>query len=89
MQIARLPDGVLKALREAWGEVAKEEGARDYFFKQVLEDIAKFEAAEAAPQAPAVSDCEAGKHAALFNYAVKNPVTVVEYRIKGIFGRPS
>ncbi|WP_372928974.1 TRAP transporter substrate-binding protein [Methyloceanibacter sp.] len=53
VQIARLPDGVLKALREAWGEVAKEEGARDYFFKQVLEDIAKFEAAEAAPQAPA------------------------------------
>ena len=48
-----LPDGVIKGLRDAWGEVAREDGTRDYFFKEVLEDIAKFEAGEAAPEAPA------------------------------------
>ena len=50
------PDEVIEALREAWGEVAKEEGTRDYFFKEVLEDIAKFEAkpldAPATPEPP-------------------------------------
>src|SRR5680860_863994 len=56
VQIETWPDDVLEALREAWGEVAKEEGTRDYFFKEVLEDIAKFEAkppdAAAAPEPP-------------------------------------
>jgi len=37
------PDGVLDALREAWGEIAREEGVRDYFSKEVLEDIERFE----------------------------------------------
>lgn len=37
------PDGVLEASREAWGEIAREEGVRDYFFKEVLEDIERFE----------------------------------------------
>jgi TRAP-type mannitol/chloroaromatic compound transport system substrate-binding protein len=54
VQIMPLPDDVLSDLRAAWGEIAREEGTRDYFFKEVLEDIAKFEAAEAAPRvAPA------------------------------------
>jgi len=38
------PGGVLEALREAWGQIAREEGVRDYFFKEVLEDIERFEA---------------------------------------------
>ncbi|ODS03981.1 hypothetical protein AUC71_06530 [Methyloceanibacter marginalis] len=38
------PGGVLEALREAWGEIAREEGVRDYFFKEVLEDIERFQA---------------------------------------------
>ncbi len=37
------PGGVLEALREAWGEIAREEGVRDYFFNEVLEDIERFE----------------------------------------------
>ena len=49
VQVTPLPDDVLKALRAAWGEVAEEESARDYFFEQVLEDIAKFEAPPPAP----------------------------------------
>jgi TRAP-type mannitol/chloroaromatic compound transport system substrate-binding protein len=49
------PDDVLDALREAWGEIAKEEGIRDYFFKEVLQDIEAFQAKglEPAPHAPA------------------------------------
>jgi TRAP-type mannitol/chloroaromatic compound transport system substrate-binding protein len=43
------PEGVLDALREAWAEVAKEEGIRDYFFKEVLEDMKKFQASAAGP----------------------------------------
>jgi TRAP-type mannitol/chloroaromatic compound transport system substrate-binding protein len=59
VQVLPWPDDVLEALRGAWAEVAKEEGARDYFFKAVLEDIEAFRtkasgAAEAAPNpAPA------------------------------------
>jgi len=52
VRIETWPDDVLEALRGAWGEVAKEEGTRDYFFKEVLEDIAKFQAKPAATPAP-------------------------------------
>jgi TRAP-type mannitol/chloroaromatic compound transport system substrate-binding protein len=38
------PADVLPALRESWGEIAREEGIRDYLFKQVLEDIEAFQA---------------------------------------------
>ena len=51
VRIETLPDDVLDALRAAWGEVVKEEGIRDFFFKEVFEDIAKFEASP--PDAPA------------------------------------
>jgi len=44
VQVLPWPDDVLEALREAWGEIAREEGVRDYFFKEVLQDIEKFEA---------------------------------------------
>ncbi|MGH6833868.1 MAG: hypothetical protein ACRECM_12780, partial [Methyloceanibacter sp.] len=55
VKIEPLPEGVLASLRAAWGEIAKEEGDRDYFFKAVLDDIEKFIAkAEGAP-APNVS----------------------------------
>lgn len=47
------PKGVVEALRKAWGEIAREEGVRDYFFKEVLEDIENFQAgAEAADAQP-------------------------------------
>ncbi|HKB00317.1 MAG TPA: C4-dicarboxylate ABC transporter [Methyloceanibacter sp.] len=47
VRIEQLPEAVLSTLRSAWDEVAKEEGDRDYFFRTVLQDIAKF--GEAAP----------------------------------------
>lgn len=50
VQIVPLPDDVLGDLRAAWGEVAREEGTRDFFFKEVLEDIKRFEAVEAPQQ---------------------------------------
>jgi TRAP-type mannitol/chloroaromatic compound transport system substrate-binding protein len=49
------PDGVIEALREDWGEIAREEGVRDYFFKEVLEDMERFQAAETAEPAPAAA----------------------------------
>jgi TRAP-type mannitol/chloroaromatic compound transport system substrate-binding protein len=53
VRIAPLPDDALESLHEAWRQVAKEEGTRDYFFKEVLEDIEKFRAGNAAsPPAP-------------------------------------
>jgi TRAP-type mannitol/chloroaromatic compound transport system substrate-binding protein len=42
VKIEPFPEGVLASLRAAWGEIAKEEGDRDYFFKTVLDDIEKF-----------------------------------------------
>ena len=45
------PDDVLVALREAWGEIAKEEGTRDYIFKEVLADLETFEAKVAGKEA--------------------------------------
>jgi len=39
------PDDVLQALRDAWAEIASEEGVRDYMFKQVLEDLEAFQSA--------------------------------------------
>lgn len=42
VRVEQMPEEVLSALRAAWGEIAKEEGDRDYFFRTVLEDIAKF-----------------------------------------------
>jgi len=40
--IETLPNDVIEALRAAWGEIVREEGVRDYFFKEVLEDIETF-----------------------------------------------
>ena len=42
VKIEPFPDEVLSALRAAWGEIAKEEGDRDYFFRSVLDDLEKF-----------------------------------------------
>ena len=47
VRVLQWPDGVIAALRASWAEVAREEGIRDYMFKQVLEDIAAFEAKDA------------------------------------------
>ncbi len=57
VRILDWPDGVLDALREAWGEVAKEEGTRDYFFKVILDDLERFEAGTT----PATSGLNEGK----------------------------
>ena len=46
---------MIEALREAWGEIAREESVRDYFFKEVLEDMGRFQAAETAEPAPAAA----------------------------------
>lgn len=53
------PDEVLEAFRAAWGEIAKEESARDYLFKEVFEDIETFRAK--ATGATAVSTAPAPK----------------------------
>lgn len=51
VRIETWPEAVLASLRQAWTEVAKDEGAQDYFFKAVLDDIEKFRAkAENAPE---------------------------------------
>lgn len=42
VKIEAFPESVLASLRASWGEIAKEEGDRDYFFKTVLDDIEKF-----------------------------------------------
>jgi TRAP-type mannitol/chloroaromatic compound transport system substrate-binding protein len=42
VKIEPWPQAVLAGLQAAWGEIAKEEGARDYFFRTVLDDIEKF-----------------------------------------------
>jgi TRAP-type mannitol/chloroaromatic compound transport system substrate-binding protein len=52
VKVEPLPGGVLASLRAAWGEVAKEEGDRDYFFQTVLDDIEKFLAKAASTPAP-------------------------------------
>ncbi len=41
------PADVLAALRASWAEIAREEGIRDYLFKQVLEDIEAFQVKDA------------------------------------------
>jgi TRAP-type mannitol/chloroaromatic compound transport system substrate-binding protein len=54
VRIEPWPDGVLAALRTAWGEIAKDEGDQDYFFRTVLDDIEKFRAkSQSAPSQPA------------------------------------
>jgi TRAP-type mannitol/chloroaromatic compound transport system substrate-binding protein len=45
LKVTPFPDDVLSALREAWREIEHEEGARDYFFKTVVDDIEKFRSA--------------------------------------------
>ena len=50
--ILEFPDDIQAALREGWDEVAREEGVRDYLFKEVHEDIEAFRAGgEATAQA--------------------------------------
>jgi TRAP-type mannitol/chloroaromatic compound transport system substrate-binding protein len=45
------PEAVLASLRQAWTDVAREEGDQDYFFKAVLDDLDKFRARQASPPA--------------------------------------
>jgi TRAP-type mannitol/chloroaromatic compound transport system substrate-binding protein len=42
VRIEPWPDAVLAAFRDAWSEIAKVEGERDYFFRTVLEDLDRF-----------------------------------------------
>lgn len=58
VRIDTFPQGVLASLRQAWTEVAKDEGDQDYFFRTVLDDIEKLRdkaQTEPAPAAPNVS----------------------------------
>jgi TRAP-type mannitol/chloroaromatic compound transport system substrate-binding protein len=55
VRVEQWPEEVLSALRSAWGEIAKEESDQDYFFRIVLEDIAKFRGAAQKKSAPAPS----------------------------------
>ncbi len=53
VRIETWPDAMLQAFRDAWNQVAKEEGDRDIFFRVVIDDLDKFRAAMAAPPQPA------------------------------------
>jgi TRAP-type mannitol/chloroaromatic compound transport system substrate-binding protein len=53
VRVEQWPPAVLSALRSAWGEIAKEEGNQDYFFKTVLDDLAKFRGRAQKGAAPA------------------------------------
>ena len=44
VRVLHWPDDVLAALRGAWGQIAEEEGIRDYMFKEVLKDFETFAA---------------------------------------------
>jgi len=48
VEILSFPEDVLEALRGAWAEVAREEGVRDYLFKEVLDDIERFRSGDGA-----------------------------------------
>ncbi|MGD9501353.1 MAG: TRAP transporter substrate-binding protein [Methyloceanibacter sp.] len=63
VRVEQMPEAVLAALRSAWEEIAKEEGDRDYFFRAVLDDIAKFGEAARNVVAPAPSSTAAPKQA--------------------------
>jgi TRAP-type mannitol/chloroaromatic compound transport system substrate-binding protein len=53
VRVMQFPTAVLDALQRAWQEIATEEGVRDYFFKEVLEDWRRFAGADdAAPEPP-------------------------------------
>ncbi|MET0347451.1 MAG: hypothetical protein ABW031_02930, partial [Methyloceanibacter sp.] len=52
VRVEQMPQAVLSALRSAWDEVAKEEGDSDYFFRTVLQDLAKFSEAAQKESAP-------------------------------------
>jgi TRAP-type mannitol/chloroaromatic compound transport system substrate-binding protein len=53
VRVEEWPAAVLSSLRAAWSEIAKDEGERDYFFKEVLDDIEKFRTkAASGPEAP-------------------------------------
>lgn len=52
VQILPWPEDVLEALRRAWGEIIAEEGVRDYMFKEVLQDLEKFQAKNADGKEP-------------------------------------
>lgn len=52
VRVENWPGDVLSSLRSAWTEIAKEEGDRDYFFKEVLDDLDKFRAKTQSASAP-------------------------------------
>ena len=55
VRIKTWSEEVLKALRTAWDEVAKDEGDRDVFFRQVLEDLDGFRTPKPIPPPPSAS----------------------------------
>jgi TRAP-type mannitol/chloroaromatic compound transport system substrate-binding protein len=55
VRVEQMPQAVLSALHSAWEEIGKEEGDRDYFFRTVLEDVAKFGNAAQKKSEPAPS----------------------------------
>ena len=55
VRIKTWSEDVLKALRSAWDEVAKEEGDRDVFFRRVLEDLDGFRTPKPLPPPPSAS----------------------------------
>ena len=63
VRIETWPQGVLASLRQAWSEIAKDEGNRDYFFKTVLDDLEKFRATVQPPKSPAAPNVSAEPNA--------------------------
>jgi TRAP-type mannitol/chloroaromatic compound transport system substrate-binding protein len=55
VRIKTLSEEVLKALRDSWQEVAKEEGDRNAFFRSVLDDLDGFRMPKPLPPLPSAS----------------------------------
>lgn len=74
VRIAEFPQGVVASLRQAWTEIAKDEGDQDYFFRTVLDDIEKFRskptAPESAPNATPAPNVSAEPNAAAETQAI-------------------
>jgi TRAP-type mannitol/chloroaromatic compound transport system substrate-binding protein len=63
VRIETWPQGVLASLRQAWSEIAEDEGNRDYFFKTVLDDLEKFRTTAQPPESPAAPNVSAEPNA--------------------------
>ena len=61
IRIEQWPDGVMAALRQAWGAVAKEESDKNAFFTAVLDDLRGFTGVAPASEEPEAAQAGEGQ----------------------------